>query len=330
MRITQTLLIDLARREIEKRAEANGLLAAYLIGSVVHDQAVFGGAADIDLVLIHDGEALLGREIVGLSDDVHLDILHHDRQLYAQPRELRRDPWIGPAIYDPLPLYDPDHFFEWAQASIRGQFLRADFRVARAQTFLERARRLQSEIDPAADWIGRLVVSAFLGANAIATLAGPPASGRRALSALRQACQQAEFDQAYAGLLRLLGADRGGLHKASDWVGGWARAFDAAAPFSTRPELFPERRAYYLKAFQSQLESGEAEAILPALLETWARALSVLRGFSQEGDHLASFEAAAADLALDPDSAAERLADLDAYLDHLEAFLEDWSVRHGA
>lgn len=330
MRITQAVLIDLARREVEKRSETNGLLAAYLIGSVVHDQAVFGGAADVDLVLIHDREPSLGREIIGLSDDVHLDILHHHRQLYAQPRELRRDPWIGPAIYDPLPLFDPDHFFEWAQASIRGQFLRADFRAARARGFLERARHHQTQIDPAGDWIGLLAEAAFFGANAIASLAGPPASGRRALTALRQACQQAEFEQAFAGLLRLLGADRGGLHNTPEWVGAWARAFDAAAPFTTRPELLPERRAYYLKGFQTQLDAGEPEAVLPALLETWTNTLAVLGRFDQLGDHLPSFAAAAADLALGPDSAVERLADLDAYLDSLETFLDDWSVRHGA
>ncbi|HLE23250.1 MAG TPA: hypothetical protein VI701_03005, partial [Anaerolineales bacterium] len=132
MRITRTQLIEAARREVERRAETDGLAAAYLIGSIVHDQAVLGGAADIDLVLIHDHQPDSRREIVGLSDEVHLDIAHHHRDQYAQPRLLRLDPWLGPAIYDPLPLHDPQHLFEWAQASARGQFLRPDHRAARA------------------------------------------------------------------------------------------------------------------------------------------------------------------------------------------------------
>jgi hypothetical protein len=330
VRITRTQLVDAARREVEQRAEANGLVAAYLIGSLVHDQAVFGGAADIDLVLIHEQAPGVPREIVGLTDDVHLDIAHHHRDQYAQPRLLRLDPWLGPAIYDPLPLHDPQHFFEWAQASARGQFLRADHRAARASTFLERARRIQAAIDSERPWLSQYARAALSGANAIATLGSQPAAGRRLLPLLEAATAEAGCPEAHARLLRLLGAESRGPHDLAAWVSAWARAFDAGSPLIAEPALLPERRGYYLRGFQAQLESDTPHAVLFTLLDTWERILSTLEAFAQAGDHRPAWEQALEDLDLTAQAAARRLEELETYLDHLEAFVEEWSTRHGA
>ena len=330
MRITRTQLIEAARREVERRAETDGLAAAYLIGSIVHDQAVLGGAADIDLVLIHDHQPDSRREIVGLSDEVHLDIAHHHRDQYAQPRLLRLDPWLGPAIYDPLPLHDPQHLFEWAQASARGQFLRPDHRAARAGAFLQRARRLQAALDVERAWVSSFGRAALSGANAIATLAGQPVAGRRLLPLLDAAAAEAGCPEAYGGLLRLLGAETRGPLDLAGWVAAWARAFDAGSGLTAESELLPERRGYYLHGFQAQLESAAPHAVLYTLLDTWDRILSTLSAFGQAEEHRSSWEAALTRLDLTAGDAAHRLAELEAYLDHLEAFLEEWGARYGA
>ena len=330
MRLTRAQLVEAARREVVQRAETDGLVAAYLIGSLVHDEAVLGGAADIDLVLIHDHAPVAAREIVGLSEEVHLDIAHHDREQYAQPRLLRLDPWLGPAIYDPLPLHDPEHLFEWAQASARGQFLRADHRASRAQAFLTRARALQGSIDVDRFWVSRFARTALAGANAIATLAGRPAAGRRLLPLLETSTAEAGCPEAYTGLLRLLGAEAQLPRDLSGWVGAWARAFDAGAPLTAEPDLQPERRAYYLRAFQAQLESDTPHALLFTLLDTWERTLATLESFGQAADHLPAWQAAATQLDLDHPAADRRLEELETYLDHLEDFLEAWSARQGA
>ncbi len=330
MRITQGQLVDLARREVEHRAEGNGLLAAYLIGSIVHDRALLGGAADVDLVLIHDSPPLDPREIVALSEDVHLDIAHHHREQYAQPRLLRLHPWLGPAIYDPLLLHDPRHFFEWAQASARGQFLRADHRLSRASAFLERARQTQATLDPERPWVSRYARAALAGANAVATLAGQPAAGRRAVLLLETSCAEAECPEAHTGLLGLLGADACTPQHLAGWVSDWAKAYDAGCQLTADPALAPERRAYYLKGFQALLESGQPYAILPTLLDTWERLTATLDSFAEAGLHRPAWEAAAATLGLGAPSAARRFDELESYLDHLEAFLEGWSARHGA
>jgi hypothetical protein len=330
MRLTRAHLVEAARRQVERRAEDDGLLAAYLIGSIVHDQAVLGGSADIDLVLIHDRQPEVPREIVGLSDDVHLDIAHHHRDQYAQPRLLRLDPWLGPAIYDPLPLHDPQHLFEWAQASARGQFLRADHRAARAGAFLHRARRLQASLDLERPWVSPFSRAALSGANAIATLAGQPVAGRRMLPLLAIAAGESGCPEAYTGLLRLLGVEGTGPHDFSGWVAAWARCYDAGSALTAEPDLLPERRGYYLQGFQAHLESATPLAVLYPLLDTWERTLTTLAAFGQAEDHRLLWNEAVSHLELTVDDAARRFVELEAYLDHLEAFLEEWSARYGA
>jgi hypothetical protein len=330
VRITRAQLVEAARREVERRAETDGLVAAYLIGSLVHDQAVLGGAADIDLVLIHDRAPDVAREVVGLSDEVHLDIAHHHRDQYAQPRLLRLDPWLGPAIYDPLPLHDPQHLFEWAQASARGQFLRADHRAARAAAFLNRARRSQASLDIERPWVSPLARAALSGANAVATLGGQPVAGRRLLPLLEAVTAEAGCPEAHAGLVRLLGGETGQPHDFAGWVSAWGRAYDAGSSLAVEPDLLPERRGYYLRGFQAQLESATPHAVLFTLLDTWERTLSTLESFGQADEHRSAWEGALADLDLAAHDARRRLDELEAYLDHLEAFVEEWSARYGA
>jgi predicted nucleotidyltransferase len=74
VKITRQHLIDLARNEALKRADLNNVLSAYLIGSVASGDPLLGDTADIDLVLIHQGEAPSQRETVRLSHQVHFDI----------------------------------------------------------------------------------------------------------------------------------------------------------------------------------------------------------------------------------------------------------------
>jgi hypothetical protein len=329
VRITQSQLVELARREVERRSEADGLAAAYLIGSIVHDRALLGGSADVDLVLIHEQEPLQ-QQIVALSEDIHLDIAHHHRDQYAQPRRLRLDPWLGPAIYDPLPLHDPSHFFEWAQASARGQFLRADHRLTRAKAFLELARQAQAAIDVERPWVARYVRAALCGANGIASLAGQPAAGRRVVLLLDAAVREAGCPEAQAGLLRLLGADACSPHELASWASHWGKAYDAGCQLTADPALAPERRAYYLKGFQALLESGEPHAILPLLLDTWDRMLATVESFAQAESQRPAWDQALETLGLTQAASPRRLEELESYLDHLEAFLEGWSALHGA
>lgn len=132
MRITPETLHKIAHDTIANRSRTDhSLLAAYLQGSLLTDSPLLGNTADIDLFLVHTSEVELARELVRLTDDVHLDIAHHTHTLYRQPRTLRLHPWLGPAVYGCKILYDPQHFMDFAQASVRAQFHRPDNVIAR-------------------------------------------------------------------------------------------------------------------------------------------------------------------------------------------------------
>lgn len=330
MIITRAKLIDLARREAEARAASGDLVSAYLVGSVAYGEPLLGGTADIDLVLIHTQDPETDREMVPLSAEIHLDIVHHGRQRYAQPRGLRIDPWMGPAISGPVFLYDPQHFFEWAQAGARGQFFRADHALVRARSLLQAARTrhphpLPHQLEP-----GTLLEAAIDGANAAASLAGAPAAGRRMLLDLERRGQALGRPEVSEGLIRLFGIERGDSRAIPAWVAAWARAFDAAAPLTSDPRLAPCRRAYHLAGFQALAEGGRPDAVVLPLLIIWDRTLRVLEAYGQAADHRAAWDDALHSLGLAPEARQTRALELESYLDAVETLIDGWAARNGA
>jgi hypothetical protein len=131
-------------------------------------------------------------------------------------------------------------------------------------------------------------------------------------------------------MLRLLGGETQASPDLPGWVAAWARAYDAGSPLTAEPDLLPERRAYYLGAFHAQLESASPQVVLFTLLDTWDRILATLETFGLAADHHPAWEAATATLDLTTEAAPRRLDELEAYLDHLEDFVEGWSARQGA
>jgi hypothetical protein len=123
MNLTRAALIRIAKETVEKSALSDPeLVAAYLTGSLRTENPFLGNATDIDIVFVHTGEPKIHREIVPLTPEIHLDIIHNPRSLYDKPRELRVHPWLGPELYDPLPLYVTRHFFEFIQAGVRDRY----------------------------------------------------------------------------------------------------------------------------------------------------------------------------------------------------------------
>ena len=330
MIITRAKLIDLARREAEARGASGGVLSAYLVGSVVSGEPLLGGTADIDLVLIHEADPPAAREMVPLSAEIHLDIVHHARAVYAQPRLLRLHPWLGPAISEPVFLYDPQHFFEWAQAGARGQFFRPDHTLARSRALLEAARARLPHPPPEDPELATLLEAALDGANAAALLVGPPAAGRRRLLDLERRSDALGHSEVATSLARLLGLDRHDGRAASTWLGAWARAFDDASILTTDPRLAACRRPYHLAGYQALIEAGRPDAVVVPLLLIWERTLRVLEAHSRLAEHRPAWDEALAALGLDPPSLPTRLLELDGYLDAVETLIEAWAARSGA
>lgn len=330
MRIDRERLVELARREVEARLQTDHLVAAYLIGSVAGGEPVLGGAADIDIVMIHDESPSSRREVVPLSEDVHLDIAHHGRERYAQPRQLRVDPWLGPAVYAPIPLYDRDHLFEWAQAAARGQYLRPDHVVQRAAALLAAGRRHRADLATTTHWLTTYVAGVTAAANAVASLDSAPACGRRTLLLLEARLVQAGHPELAPEVLHLLGAEALPDQPVEQWLEAWSLAYDACARFSGDPVLSPHRRAYYRKGIQALLTSDSAPAALLPWLQTWDRVFSTLEAFDLQADHLDAWHSARAALQLASDDAARRADELETFLDRVEVILENWESEHGA
>ncbi len=331
MRITREKLVQLAQQEVRRRADAGEpILSGYLIGSAARDDPLLGGAADIDLVLIHPEAPTVESEIVALSPDVHLDILHHDAAFYDEPTRLRVDPWWGPALSEPVFLFDPQHFFERAQAGARGQFHRPDHAIARAQAFLGQARRSQQRLHEDSDWPQAYLQAAMEGANAAACLADAPAAGRRLALAIERNTAALGAPEVYAAFLRLLRAEAVSSWQMPDVLSTWARTFDAAAAQAGDSCFQPARRRYHLAGFQALVEAGHPEAILWPLLQTWDLAIACLPRVPSTSAYRSAWQALLAQLGLLPTESGLRLDELEAFLDHIEFILEKWAHDNGA
>jgi hypothetical protein len=330
MRISRDHLIELARDETKRRTEAGDVISAYVIGSVARSEPLLGGAADIDLVLIHDHKPLKAHEVVQLSREIHLDIAHHHRALYEEPRTLRVHPWLGPALCEPVFIYDPDHFFEWAQAGARGQFHRADHVHLRARAFLRRARQAKSVLPLSRRWVKTFTRAVVEGANAVVSLSGFPAAGRRLFLELERASRSLNFPELSQAFLQLLSVDSPTGDEFAAWLPAWERAFAAAGEVSSKPSLASCRLTYFRCGYDALLQAERPEANLLNLLATWETALHTLQKRGRTDHHLQEWEGVLENLGLDKWSRAQRERSLDHYLDRIDTKVSDWADKHGA
>jgi hypothetical protein len=336
MRVTRESLIRIAKENVQERAfNDRDLVAAYLTGSLVSDSGpIFGGTADIDLVFVHNQRPGILREIVKLTPDFHLDIIHRSKDEFKSPRELRTDPMLGYEMYDPMLLYQREKFFEFVQAG-----LRAGFEFHALALVLSRCRKLLAEArkgwidlsDIRKDKAGPIQVKQFLravyhAANAIAELNGGPLAERRFLlefPARAQAAQRPEFT---ATLFHLIGASN--LDDAviiSNWIPDWKTAFLAASENAKVDQhVHSARLNYYEKAFEVLLAGESPLASLWPLIHTWTLAANVL-----ENDQIKPWQTACEHLGFLGDSFEQRVSDLDHYLDEIEIRFDEIAAANG-
>jgi hypothetical protein len=332
MRITPDILHKIARDTVAKRTRTDrALLSIYLHGSLLEDDPLFGGTADIDLVFVHDDGVLVEREIQRLTDDVHLDIAHHPRSDYRRARTLRNHPWIGPTIFSCQILFDPQHFMDFTQASVRSQFNRPDYVLARVRSQLEHSRQMWVSLDELEGEAGLQEVSLYLRAvdhvaNGVASLSGPPLAERRLLLRFPSRAQTLNHPGLYPGLLGLLGAPNVDAGVLQELLPLWKAAFQALPPDEAPARLHPARCSYYNRAFEKFLEGDRPHDLLWPLLRTWTQAVLLLPAGSE---HVSHWEASLQRLGLYGEGFKGRVAALDAYLDTVEEIVEDWARERG-
>jgi hypothetical protein len=334
VRITRDLLLKIARETAAERTRQDrGLLAIYLHGSLLEDEPLLGGAADIDLFIIHNDSAVpQEREIIPVTDEVHLDITHQARPIFRQARELRLHPWLGHTLYGAKSLYDPQHFMDFVQASVRGQFYRADNVLRRVRPQAEHARQMWFGFTQQPPAPGTASVLLYLRAvvhavNAIAGLNGPPLTDRRLLLNFPARAEAVRHPGLQAGLLGLLGGPTVDAAALKAWLPAWQEAWQALPTAGAPVRLHPARLAYYGLAFDAMLGSDQYAAVLWPLLLTWTLAAAAL---PTDGPHLAAWQAVVTHLGLAGPAFPERLQALDAYLDLVEEIIETWAKENGA
>ncbi|HUH98571.1 MAG TPA: hypothetical protein VLZ89_14495 [Anaerolineales bacterium] len=335
MRVTRESLIRIAKENAQERAFNEGnIIAAYLTGSLVSESdPIFGGAADIDLVFVHNQRPGLLREIVKLTPDFHLDILHRSKDDFKSPRELRVDPMLGHEMYDPLLLYQREKFFEFVQAGLRAgfEFHAPALVLARCRKLLAEARKDWIDLsDIRADKAGPLQLRQFLrsvnhAANAIAELNGGPLAERRLLLEFPGRAQAAERPDFTATLFNILGASEVDPMLVSTWLPSWETAFLAAAQNAKADQrVHPARLNYYKKAVEALLAGESPLASLWPLIHTWTLAAS-----ASAGEHVGPWRAACEQLGLLGSGFEQRTSDLDHYLDEIEIRFDEIAAANG-
>jgi hypothetical protein len=332
MRITPELLIRIARDTVNQRTRADrDVLAVYLHGSLLTQEPLLGGATDIDLFFIHSNGGQTPREIVRMTDDVHLDIAHHSRAQYRQTRELRLDPWLGSAINGCKILYDPHHFIDFTQASVRGHFNDPENILARAQKQATRARSIWLSFQMEPIKTGMHSAQLFLEAveqagNALACLTGPPLPIRRFSNEFAGRAQALGRAGLYPGLLGLLGAAELQVDQLQHWLAEWQTAIQALPKHIAGARLHPHRIHYYRSAIEEALAGEQPFACLWPLLSTWSEAISNLE---QDEQATTTWHTTMQQIGLVGERFFEKLDALDAYLDLMEETIEDWAKAHG-
>jgi hypothetical protein len=335
MRITHETLIKIAQETTEQRVDQDrDLVAVLLTGSLLGDEPLLGGTTDIDLVFIHGNAAPVEREIVRLTDEIHLDILHQSQSLFQHPRQMRIDPWLGSLIYaHPMVLHDTQHWFEFTQASVSSQFWRPEYTIGRARAFAEPARRVWMEYHEKSrhepnQALSPIEACAYLdtlqkAANAVASLSAPPLTTRRFLLQFPLRAQAITRPQLSHSFLEAFETSPVEVEAIQGWLPAWKEAFSAAAAIPTvQPSLHPCRIAYYQRAIEAYLEQSLPEAALWPLIYTWTKAIHTLPAHSK---HRQAWQAACDLLS----TGAERWQRLDGFLDRVEECLDAWSAENG-
>jgi hypothetical protein len=333
MRVTRESLIRIAKETAQERAYNNkDIIAAYLAGSLLTEEPLLGGVTDIDLVLVTANNPPLTREIVALTPDFHLDISFHAKAEYNPPRELRVNPWLGYEIYDPMLLYDRQHFFEFTQAAVRAgfEFHEMSLVLQRCRKLLDHGRKIWFDLMDVGEKAGPKEVAKYLkslyhAVNVVAELHGPPLPERRLLLLFPSLAEQAGRPGMSVGLLGLLGANGLDASTLEGWFPEWEASFKAA--FETGKadaRIHTARLNYYKKCFEAMLGGDNPTVILWPLLSTWTRAAVVL-----PSSDLESWQSACNKLGLAGEGFVERVEGLDHYLDEIDILLDEIAEANG-
>jgi hypothetical protein len=332
MRITRATLLKVAKDAAAQKLRSDRrLVCIYLTGSLLQEEPLIGGVTDIDLIVVHDSETKLGREVYRMTDEIHLDIAHLSQSAYHQPRHLRVDPWLGSFLCNsPICLHDIQHWFEFTQASVAAQFQQADNTLVRARSFGDAARQIWmdlhlGQIEGQVEQVSAFLKALELAGNSIAVLSGMPLTERRFMLNLPERAASIGRPGLSAGLVDLLLPEPLDENRWNAWLPGWKASLANASQVSGHPiRLEPCRHLYYERAAAAMLSEFPAAAAW-IMLRTWTQAIRCL----PESDSTRTEWGKAFQHLTHEEGLEKSLEALDAYLDSMEETLDSWASQNG-
>jgi hypothetical protein len=235
MRLTRELLINAARSATsDLLLRDNDLVCVYLTGSVLGEQPLLGGTTDVDLICVHSIKTPVPRELQVLGEDYHLDIAHYTQGQFGQNKTLRLNPWLGSFLcYNPLMLYDTQHWFEFIQAGVFAHFLEPTYVIQRVRPFIQQARQSWLELDqsranPNVDNLWKYIKALEYAGNSLACLVGVPLTERRFIQSLPARTEALERPGLSSGLVDLFCPDEGVELNWAAWLEDWHKIILAA------------------------------------------------------------------------------------------------------
>jgi hypothetical protein len=333
MRITRDLLINTAKDTVKRQTYGgHDLVCAYLTGSLIYDQPLLGGLTDIDLIYVHTADVPCSREIVPVTDEIHLDIAHYPQSFFSQPRQLRTDAWVGSFLcQDPIMLYDTSHWFEYTQAGVAAQFYLPTNTIQRVKYFSERARSAWLKMQTEQEKFSPAVILAYLrilkdAANAVACLTSVPLTERRFLLDFPERAMSLQMPGLVGGFNDLLLPEEPVEPNWETWLENWRSSYSLLLKQPNIPQgLSDGRMPYYEKAILD-LQTINQEAALWILLWTGALIANLVPAQSPD---IANFNDFCSVLSLDESHFSNRLSTLDTYLDIIEEAIDKWSYDNG-
>lgn len=333
MRITRAHLLKNAQNAVAEQLYNNRqIICALLTGSLLWDDFMLGGTADIDLIFIHEDEPVVGREITRINDHIHLDMAHLSQKNFFQTRQLRTNGWLGCIICnDPMLLHDRSHWFDYIQASVCAHFMQPENILLRAQPYLDQARQIWLDLNDNHHSFNPDSLLAYLSclekaANTIALLSGSPLTERRFFLQFPERANAVSRSNLIPSLKDLISDQVPDAELWHSWVEAWRQSYLLAGKQTDIPvKLHPCRLPYYEQAADAMFPTQPIAAIW-IFLNNWSLAMV---HHPVDSEYLETWQDACRFLGFSSANFSSRLYDLDVFLDLIEESLEKWAQNYG-
>ncbi len=332
MRINQSVLMQHTRQFVRERSKKDrSLICVYLSGSMLEESPLINGAGDIDLIFVHAYPEHMEREIIPITDGIHFDIQHHLQTAYEDPKQLRRNAWMGDNLWrKPHVFFEQTHWFDFTLAGAFSQFTSGENILWRSKRFIDLARGIQQQslFDRSASAsLTRLryLLAIETSTNAIVSLVGSPLPLRRLMIDFPSCAADLGKPEMTAEFIALFSKEIPDESQMKTWIDAWGRDYESLVQQGDFPSsLHPLKQSYYEKAMQTQLDDLPAAALW-ILTRTWCAIDWASKAEKSQIDFTDFIQT----LALDDDSFEDRFDQLDMWINAIEDLQDERASSEG-